>query len=618
MRDRKTNEIVYEEKEIKEMVPNMEFIRKYNLSLESEPHEWFNAFLPIKKSKTQLQNDGPFTVGNWCKYMNQKAMYSNAGKGGTVYRDFVPFTVEEMMKHIGIYILNGVSPSPQVEMKMSPQEQDEFNGNDMVYMALGKNAMRRHKHFKCFFAVQDPNKPIPSRKTHPNWKCEALLKHALRVCKEAVIPGEFSAIDEQTIGFQGKHEDKKRHDEKKEGDGFQCDSINVEGGYTWAFYFRNQPPPPKYIDMGLCPLHARTLSLIVQLSNPHHCIYMDNLYLSAKLCLFVWKEAKAKIHGVCRQGGRGIPDAIKQDAKTKQNEEYQARGTLKVAVCKGMDGMIDIICTSLYDVKPFYMMSTVSANVSWVKKWMTVFCATTRKKVKVPFYRLNLADEYNNRMGRVDVGDQLRNYYRFDHFMRKRKWWWSFWMWTMGMLLTNAFILHQQFHELHKSKPKYNHYQFVCRIAKAWLQPEEHCFSKKRTVNRKRNQDDQDYDDSTTVTAMSTLVTGRSRRSTASASDMTAIATLAEPIIKKRKAGFSDSTINTKFRNRLSNDVPHWPVPTTTVTQSRCQLHTWATNAKIRKKSGVVRCESCDVHLCIDCFKIFHATKDLVKEKPEI
>ena len=42
------------------------------------------------------------------------------------------------------------------------------------------------------------------------------MKQALRVSKEAVIPGQDAAIDEQTIGFQGAHEDKKRISEKRE------------------------------------------------------------------------------------------------------------------------------------------------------------------------------------------------------------------------------------------------------------------------------------------------------------------------------------------------------------------------------------------------------------------
>ena len=396
-------------------------------------------------------------------------MLSNAGSGGSIYKDFTPFSTFELMKHIGLYFLNGVSPSPRVEMKMRPQSLDPFNGNDMVYNSMGSNAERRHRHFKCFFAIQDPRIATPSRKSHPNWKVEPLLKQALMVSKEAVIPGQDAAIDEQTNGFQGAHEDEKRIDEKREGDGFQSDSINVEGGYTWALYFRNQPPSPKWLSKGLCPLHCRVLPLIEQLGTNYHCIYMDNLYLSAKLCLAAWKHHKAMIHGVCRQGGRGIPEKLKQETRTKQDEEFKARGTLMAAVCDGDPEMTPIICTSLYDVKPFYMISTVASEVVWTKKIMSIFCATKRKKVQVPFYRLNLADMYNNKMGRVDIGDQLRNSYRFDHWMRKRKWWWSFWMWCMGMLLTNSYLLYKKYCEVHKLKVTYSHYEFVCNVAKAWL-----------------------------------------------------------------------------------------------------------------------------------------------------
>ena len=419
MKDRKTGEWIYTLQEVKKSVPNMKFIKKHRLSYKAEPFEWFNAFIPFKKSRSESNQDGSWTIGEWTRNTNLKAMLSNAGSGGTIYKDFTPFTTFELMKHVGLYFLNGVSPSPRVEMKLKPQAMDPFNGNDMVFNSMGSNAERRHRHFKCFFAIQDPRIATPSRKSHPNWKVEPLLKQALRVSKDAVIPGQDAAIDEQTNGFQGAHEDKKRISEKREGDGFQSDSVNVEGGYTWAFYFRNQPPPPKWINQGLCPLHCRVMSLIEQLGTNHHCIYMDNLYMSAKLCLAAWKHHKAMLHGVCRQGGRGIPDKLKQETRTKQDEEFNARGTLIAAVCDGDPEMTPIICTSLYDVKPFYMMSTVASEVVWTRKFMNIFCATDRKKVQIPFYQLNLANMYNNKIGRVDVGDQLRNSYQFDHWMQK-------------------------------------------------------------------------------------------------------------------------------------------------------------------------------------------------------
>ena len=142
----------------------------------------------------------------------------------------------------------------------------------MVANSLRLNCIRRHRHFKSLFRVQDPRKGTPSRKTHPNWKIERLLKQVLRINKEAMIPGRDASIDEQTIGFQGSHSNKKGHNENNEGNGFQCDSPNLPGGYTWAFCFRNQPAHPKYVAVGACPLHAHTLSLIDQITHKYHCV----------------------------------------------------------------------------------------------------------------------------------------------------------------------------------------------------------------------------------------------------------------------------------------------------------------------------------------------------------
>ena len=52
-----------------------------------------------------------------------------------------------------------------------------------------------------------------------------MLKHAMIVCKKAMHIGKFISIDEQTIGFQGRHADKIRVTYKNAGGGFQADAI---------------------------------------------------------------------------------------------------------------------------------------------------------------------------------------------------------------------------------------------------------------------------------------------------------------------------------------------------------------------------------------------------------
>ena len=51
-------------------------------------------------------------------------------------------------------------------------------------------------------------------------------------------------------------------------------------------------------------------------------------------------------------------------------------------------------------------------------------------------------DEYNRTMGNVDIAYQLRGSYRFDHWLRNRKWWWPILFWAIGVVLTNAYAMY--------------------------------------------------------------------------------------------------------------------------------------------------------------------------------
>ena len=215
-------------------MPKPAFLRKHGLDCDSLPHEWFEVFLP--KTLTSL----------WTTYTNTKALLANAGQKGEIYPDFKPFTPTELRKHIGVYFVHGLSPSPHVNQKFQSQADNPMNGNDFVKSCLGPNATRRHKHFKHFLAVQDPLQINPSREQYPNWKVEPLLIWMKKVSMEAWKCGRIISVDEQTIGFQGRHGAKLRITYKREGDGFQCDAL-CDDGYTYTFYFRHQPAPEKYL-----------------------------------------------------------------------------------------------------------------------------------------------------------------------------------------------------------------------------------------------------------------------------------------------------------------------------------------------------------------------------------
>ena len=119
------------------------------------------------------------------------------------------FSITDLSKHLGLYILNGTSPTPQVELKSGRQLEDPVNGNDMCHeVFIGNEGVRRHCEFKTFFSVVYLRYATPPRTTYPNWKVGPMLKHAMDVCKREMHIGNYISIDEQTLGFQGRHSDK--------------------------------------------------------------------------------------------------------------------------------------------------------------------------------------------------------------------------------------------------------------------------------------------------------------------------------------------------------------------------------------------------------------------------
>ena len=63
--------------------------------------------------------------------MNLKAVLLGAGVPGAINPSFTPFSYQEMKQFVGLYILQGLNPSPRVDMKFSSQNEDPIQGNDL-------------------------------------------------------------------------------------------------------------------------------------------------------------------------------------------------------------------------------------------------------------------------------------------------------------------------------------------------------------------------------------------------------------------------------------------------------------------------------------------------------
>ena len=115
-----------------------------------------------------------------------------------------------MMAHLGVYLLHGISPAPQIYMKFISSLGDPVNGYNLCNEIFGRVGVTRHKELKTFFACVSPLLPTPPSTSHPNWKLDPLLNHMIRVAKNGIHVGQSISVDEMDISFQGRHKDKQR------------------------------------------------------------------------------------------------------------------------------------------------------------------------------------------------------------------------------------------------------------------------------------------------------------------------------------------------------------------------------------------------------------------------
>lgn len=424
---------------------------------------------------------------------NEYAASKGAGSDD-YWKEFKPFSLEEIIAGHGLLLRNGVAPLPEME-RVFDNPADSFVFGDPraneVLPGIGcGGSKRRMNQFRSFLHVQSVN-PLAWKITSPegafvkhDWrtagplsKLEPMLSYVRHKWQKCWVPGKCLSLDEMTIGFKGRHYLVTRIKYKKEGDGFQCDAI-CEDGYCYTFYFRcDNPvrPPPKDIS----DRDNRCSWLVEQLPGFWYNLWMDNLFTS-------WKFGEQLALRFCLFGGtcqtadwRGLHDKVVQQKASSAAQLAKARGTLKASWRKqelqDAEGQertgSDVICCSYYDEgaeKPFHMMTNIPEKVYVEDIEKKFFSTSTQRYFKQVIKRLNVAIMYNFNMNSVDTADQLRNHLRPDGlWMRQRKWWWSIHLWALGQTLINAYLTYKRTCELEKKKPM-SHLAFHVAVATAW------------------------------------------------------------------------------------------------------------------------------------------------------
>jgi hypothetical protein len=80
-------------------------------------------------------------------------------------------------------------------------------------------------------------------------------------------------------------------------------------------------------------------------------------------------------------------------------------------------------------------------------------------------------------MNSTDIADQLRGSYRPDRWMRQRKWWWAFFIWSIGVACVNAYKIYKVLYDKEDAKktpglpPWWRHARFLEELVYDFIIP---------------------------------------------------------------------------------------------------------------------------------------------------
>jgi len=330
---------------------------------------------------------------------------------------------------------------------------------------------------------------------------------------------------------------------------------------------------------------------------------------------------KVLVAVVTRTKDRGLPAMVIQEP-VKEKDIPTTRGTVKAAVLVGDKKCPEMIAMSIYDSKPVHFISMIAESIEWKEKIREVWNKVARQMQPIKFLRVNVNDDYNNKMNAVDVADQLRNQYRMDHWLRNRKWWWSVFMWSLGVLLTNAYVMYCRVQEEGNvpKKDRLTHYDFLLSVARAWIDRDETDIRVvRRLQEKKRKQRVLANQCAATQPTTSPAPAKKSRIDAAQS------ALISPPKSSSKAPRVNDNSLDPHkgaLRSRLNHlDNFHCPEEPTCKIPS-CALHRWlfgrANDSHGQTRNKIVACSLCQVNLCIPCFRTFHTVADMQSAKQEL
>ena len=362
------------------------------------PYEVFRLFIPDEFIDLAVYESKQY--GMQKGYANKAAMV----------------TSDTFLCSIGVILLSGYSrlPSKKMYWQCCPD----------TFSPLVSDNIRRDVFEAVLYCTHFTNNAIVDndrfRKVRP------LFDNLNKTAKQFLPITEHRSIDEMMIPYFGHHSDKQFIRGKPIRYGFKVWALcDVKG-----FSVHLEPYCGKFTDLPDYGMGQGPNVVAGLVEKGEVCggtkLYFDNLFSS--MPLLDWLSSR----GI---GGTGTMRmnrvaAIPLPEKKEVERQFQ-RGESK-SVYTG-----DAVVCVWKDNKPVYCVSNVhpAKDSSQVPRW------SREGKKEISIKQPGLIKEYNSNMGGVDLLDQMVSVYRSK--IRKRKWWWCFWPWSLSVAAVNAWRLYQ-------------------------------------------------------------------------------------------------------------------------------------------------------------------------------
>ena len=326
---------------------------------------------------------------------------------------------EDILAFLGFTVLMGINQLPSIK---DYWRKDKYFHYSPIADRITRDRFQQILRFLHFV----DNSTLPSR-SDPDYdrlcKVSPCINIVQEACRKNYMPHKFQSITEAMIAFKGRSSMKQYMPMKPIKRGFKvwmrADSTN---GYVSQFEFYTGKK-------GSTVEHGLGGSVVTRLTRDlvgkcYH-VYMDNFFSGVSLFRDLLQD-KVYATGTLRSNRKQFPTDlipfVKKGLPTRGDIEFRQDGNLVVFVWQ--DTKAVVIMSSAHD-------PTTTATVRRKKVNGNVVSVTCPKSIV----------DYNQHMGGVDRGDQLRKYYHVR--MKSRKAYRYIFWFLFEVCILNSYVLHR-------------------------------------------------------------------------------------------------------------------------------------------------------------------------------